>query len=210
MPRYYLAYGSNLNMEQMSWRCPGARPIGETVLEGYEMTFRSHNTRGGVANVEPKEGSKVKAFVFSITPSDEEALDRYEGFPWLYVKEMIKVPVNGKIINAMVYIMAPGYQKARPRADYVETITQGYIDCGWKSSEFEEWVKPYIPTTLIDFDLDAVREQIIFIRDTGLTNMFDRIMVQSLALDYGFDDLADFIDIYPGKYSKFILRGKFE
>ena len=26
--RYYIAYGSNLNIDQMSYRCPGAKVVG--------------------------------------------------------------------------------------------------------------------------------------------------------------------------------------
>ena len=38
--RYYLAYGSNLNRKQMQMRCPGAKPIGTALLEGYELLFK--------------------------------------------------------------------------------------------------------------------------------------------------------------------------
>ena len=31
--RYYLAYGSNLNVHQMMYRCPTARIIGTAVIE---------------------------------------------------------------------------------------------------------------------------------------------------------------------------------
>ena len=34
----YFAYGSNINLEQMAWRCPGAEVFGPAVLEGYEAT----------------------------------------------------------------------------------------------------------------------------------------------------------------------------
>ena len=33
--RYYIAYGSNLNIQQMRMRCPSARVIGVSALEGY-------------------------------------------------------------------------------------------------------------------------------------------------------------------------------
>ena len=37
MKRYYLAYGSNLNVQQMRFRCPTARVIGTAVIEDYEL-----------------------------------------------------------------------------------------------------------------------------------------------------------------------------
>ena len=35
MGKKYIAYGSNMNIEQMSRRCPNAKPIGKTVLKNY-------------------------------------------------------------------------------------------------------------------------------------------------------------------------------
>ena len=47
--KYYIAYGSNLSVEQMSDRCPDAKIAGQAVLTGWELLFRaappSHRTR---------------------------------------------------------------------------------------------------------------------------------------------------------------------
>ena len=57
--------------------------------KNYELLFR------GVATVEPKEGATVPVLLWKIEPLDEAALDRYEGWPHLYRKEMIDVePVS--------------------------------------------------------------------------------------------------------------------
>ena len=37
MRRYYLAYGSNLNVGQMKFRCPTARIIGTSFINDYEL-----------------------------------------------------------------------------------------------------------------------------------------------------------------------------
>lgn len=55
---------------------------------------------------------------------------------------------------------------------------------------------------------DLIREQILAIRDTGLTNMFDGPIVQKLAFDRGFYELVVFIEEHPNEYFKFILRGE--
>ena len=44
MKRYYLAYGSNLNLEQMKKRCPKHKVVGMMLLEGYELLFRKYLT----------------------------------------------------------------------------------------------------------------------------------------------------------------------
>ncbi len=48
--KLYIAYGSNLNVDQMSTRCPGARVAGVAGLPNYRLTFRG-NGRAGVANI---------------------------------------------------------------------------------------------------------------------------------------------------------------
>ena len=49
----YFAYGSNINLEQMNWRCPEAEVFGAAVLEGYELLFRGNSSRGGGAVWQP-------------------------------------------------------------------------------------------------------------------------------------------------------------
>ncbi len=55
---------------------------------------------------------------------------------------------------------------------------------------------------------EKVKEQILAIRDTGLTNMFDIPVVQKLALDRGYYELVCFLDDHREEYVRFILRGE--
>ncbi|WP_418515079.1 DUF5049 domain-containing protein [Erysipelothrix rhusiopathiae] len=54
---------------------------------------------------------------------------------------------------------------------------------------------------------DKIKEQIIAIRDTGLTNMFDVNAVQRIADEMKFYELVIFLDEEKAKYVKFILNG---
>lgn len=38
--KLYIAYGSNLNIRQMAFRCPGAKLRGTGTVEDYELQFR--------------------------------------------------------------------------------------------------------------------------------------------------------------------------
>ncbi|MBR3298926.1 MAG: DUF5049 domain-containing protein [Clostridia bacterium] len=55
---------------------------------------------------------------------------------------------------------------------------------------------------------EKVKEQILAIRDTGLTNMFDLNAVQRLANDRGMYELVVFIEENRGSYVRFILTGE--
>ena len=55
---------------------------------------------------------------------------------------------------------------------------------------------------------DKIREQILSIRDSGLTNMFDTNMVQYLAHKNGYYELVMFIEDYKREYVRFIMTGE--
>ena len=55
---------------------------------------------------------------------------------------------------------------------------------------------------------DTIREQILAIRDTGLTNMFDVPMVQRLAYDRGYYELVCYLEEQRREYAHFILTGE--
>lgn len=54
---------------------------------------------------------------------------------------------------------------------------------------------------------DKIKEQILAIRDTGLTNMFDVNEVQRIADEMEFYELVIFLEEEKAKYVKFILNG---
>ena len=55
---------------------------------------------------------------------------------------------------------------------------------------------------------DKLREQILAIRDTGETNMFDTARVQRTAYDRGFYELVLFLEEHKKEYAHFILTGE--
>lgn len=53
-----------------------------------------------------------------------------------------------------------------------------------------------------------ILQQILKVRDTGETNMFDVNTVMQIAMREGFYELADFLRDHKREYSMFILTGK--
>jgi hypothetical protein len=53
-----------------------------------------------------------------------------------------------------------------------------------------------------------VKEQILAVRKTGLTNMFDTRAVQRIAHEMNFFELVVFLEEHKGKYVRFILTGE--
>lgn len=54
---------------------------------------------------------------------------------------------------------------------------------------------------------DTIIKQILSIRDTGKTNMFDKSTVQMLALNAGYYELVNFIEENPKEYAHVIMTG---
>ena len=53
-----------------------------------------------------------------------------------------------------------------------------------------------------------IKEQILAIRETGETNMFDVPVVEIIAIRDGYYDLADYLSEHKIEYCRFILTGK--
>lgn len=121
MKTVYIAYGSNMNKEQMAVRCPDAKPIGKYLLKDYKLEFR------GVANIIKCKGAETPVALWLITETCENALDIYEGYPRLYRKEYIKLKINDKEILGMVYVMNKR-GISEPSEYYYKVIEKGYKD----------------------------------------------------------------------------------
>lgn len=139
--RFYIAYGSNLNLEQMKRRCPTAEVVGTAELTNWRLWFRG-GTHSAVATIERERGFSVPVLVWKIQPRDELALDRYEGWPFLYRKETLRVTVNGRRVYAMVYIMnEAGHPYGVPSVDYLNIIREGYESAGFDQQTLDDAVK---------------------------------------------------------------------
>ena len=126
--KLYVAYGSNLNVEQMAMRCPDATIVGRGTIFDYALKYRGSKT-GAYATIIREKGARVPVVVWKISPRDEINLDRYEGFPSFYYKKRMRVIMdNYKGLYAMCYIMNDRAQPGIPSDYYVRTILTGYLE----------------------------------------------------------------------------------
>lgn len=127
--RYYIAYGSNLNLQQMRMRCPDARVIGTGEIKDYELLFKGSLT-GSYLTIEKCKGGRVPVAVWETTEADEAALDRYEGFPTFYYKSEMELDIKdlrpGRVHrrNCYIYIMHEDRQIRVPSYMYIDIALQ--------------------------------------------------------------------------------------
>ena len=136
MKNYYIAYGSNLNVRQMKFRCPGAKVVGISVIKDYQLLYKGSKT-GSYLTIEKKKGGMVPVAVWEVTADDEKRLDAYEGYPNFYYKTDMQLTVKSHItgrkkkLDAFVYIMHEERKLGIPSYAYVRTCVQGYRDFGF-------------------------------------------------------------------------------
>ena len=132
MKRFYIAYGSNLNVRQMRMRCPDAVIIGTAFIPDYRLLFKGSKS-GNYLTIEPHSGSQVPVAVWSVSERDELALDRYEGYPHFYYKTELELSLaeTGKKLTAFVYIMHEERKLGIPTSAYVRTCVDGYRRFGF-------------------------------------------------------------------------------
>ena len=144
--RYYLAYGSNLNMAQMRYRCPGAVPLGTAEIKDYRLLFKGSRS-GSYLTIEKAEAYTVPVGVWAVTQADEARLDRYEGYPAFYYKTELDITYKGLVskkarkVKAFVYIMHEDRPLGLPSYSYVETCAEGYHTFGFDTEFLAEAIE---------------------------------------------------------------------
>lgn len=124
----YVAYGSNMNLEQMKYRCPNSKVVGKGVLKEYQLVFNVH---ADVIETNYKT-DKVPVVLWDINDYDWHYLDMYEGFPSYYIKKIVPIEMeDGRTEHAIVYVMADKRKGICPPDEhYFNVVKQGCIDNG--------------------------------------------------------------------------------
>ena len=144
--RYYIAYGSYLNIDQMKFRCPTAKVVGVSEIHDYRLLFKGSQT-GAYLTIEPYKGASVPVAVWEVTADDELSLDRYEGYPRFYYKAEMTLPVisiDGNRVRDLpvfVYIMHEDRPVGIPMQYYVDTCLEGYRVFSFDEEKLSDAIK---------------------------------------------------------------------
>ena len=113
MEIYYFAYGSNMSEKRMINRglTPLSKQIG--VLENYKFIINKKSYKNpelGFANVMISKKDNVEGILYKVNESDIKKLDKFEGFPKHYTKEILTIRLfDGELVQAIVYIANPNW-----------------------------------------------------------------------------------------------------
>jgi gamma-glutamylcyclotransferase (GGCT)/AIG2-like uncharacterized protein YtfP len=140
----YFAYGSNMNIEQMKRRCPGA----SLKEPGYILNWRYFINGNGYAGIERQEGSVVFGGIWELQDFHWVSLDQYEAVDQGFYQK-VKITVSAgdldrsKEVHASLYL-SNNYEYGKPSSAYQEIVMQGGHDLKLKKDYLqflEKWGK---------------------------------------------------------------------
>lgn len=125
MRAVYFAYGSNMDFKRLEEREVSFEFIGLGILEDYTLKFNkiaSKRSGAGYANIVKQKGSRVEGLLFSIANFNK--LDRFEGYPTHYKKEILKIQHSNNFVDATVYVAAADWvsDNLKPERAYLNRL----------------------------------------------------------------------------------------
>ena len=138
----YFAYGSNMNREQMSRRCPGAEFGSLAVLKGWTYFINGN----GYAGVQKRPGSETHGCLWTLSESHWVALDRYEAVAEGFYERVlleVEVGVHRMKLRTWVYL-STDRTYGRPSSQYQRIVTEGGREIGLPTGQLgilESWAE---------------------------------------------------------------------
>ena len=114
----------------MNRRCPQNKLVGLGVLRGWKWIINDL----GSANIVRSSGDRVYGLVYEVSPSDEAALDKWEGIPWAYTKHTLEFELRwennkgGSVVQGLVYVDEERTEEAEPREEYIHRMNMAIKD----------------------------------------------------------------------------------
>lgn len=198
--KYYFAYGSNMNLEQMKYRCPNSKVKDSFFLEGFELEFKNQGL-GTYATVKKSENSKVPVVMWEITEQDESTLDRYEGCPSFYRKEYVSIEFNDEVHDVLIYIMND-QRYGIPSKEYIHAIEEGYISAGFDT----EILYDYLKKSNMKIEESNLKKRL---GDDVMFKNYNKEKIKLLKEQYKKGDIVELLDDMDGEVNMFAgLRGE--
>lgn len=125
------AYGSNLCLQRLQARAPGATVVAVAVLSGHALRWHKKSADGSGkcdAFATGNESDLVWGAVYEMTPGDKLRLDGFEGLGVHYFEKSVRLRTpGGEWLDATTYVANPRFidETAKPFGWYKAFVTTG-------------------------------------------------------------------------------------
>lgn len=188
----YFGYGSNLWLEQMAVRCPESTFVGIARLQNYNWIINERGYANIISASSPISSNDVWGMVYTLTSSDEERLDRNEGVPYAYTKEMLEIDfwpsniegatstIDTRAVpekkDMLVYIDRKRTKEDEPKKEYIYRMNKGITDAlqvGVPLDYFNKVMRKFIHPMedMIDEELEGEAQKQAAEFDTSKENL---------------------------------------
>ena len=139
--KYYFAYGKNMDINELQDRLKKHNIENEEIqniintrklgtLNGYSLVFNKKASDGdySYANIKKNKNDIVEGILFDFKyNSFISCLDKNEGYPKHYRRELRKINNNNETVYAVVYIANNDYiiENLKPKMDYINHLLAG-------------------------------------------------------------------------------------
>lgn len=156
----YFAYGSNLNLEELSaasatYGLPddAIKPFSPAWLPDMNLVFDYYSTSrgGGTLNVQPVKGGLVSGYLLQLSPGAWKLLDQKEGHPNYYQRRPVTVLLDdGQYLRAQTYVARADRTGAfvAPTAEYLAICEAGRKKLGLDTRALQTAAKGQKPSLL--------------------------------------------------------------
>jgi hypothetical protein len=128
----YAAYGSNMDADQMKFRCPHSPAVGTGWIEGWRIAFggESIGWEGALATVVEEPLSQVYVVLYDVQQQDEARLDDWDGVSMgLYSKIHLRVHTLEGENLAWTYVLND-YEGGLPSPSYLAAMADAAEKAG--------------------------------------------------------------------------------
>ena len=125
---YYFAYGTNLNRKIFLKKFKNAKLVKKFNLKNFKIVFRS---KYRIPDLQKKLGSNVQGLIYIIDKKIEKKLDKYEDYPYLYIKKYFYHDKK----RIMYYFVKKKTPIKKPSGYYFKIMKNGYRQNNFKFPE---------------------------------------------------------------------------
>lgn len=183
---YYIAYGSNLDSKTRKDNGFNFKFITKYNLINYKLAFKSYNNSNSFLTLEEEYNSVVETVIYEIDDDTLNKLDIYEEIDNnLYYKKYIKVNINDKECDALIYLMNKDSVLSLPKHNYFMKVYNGY-----KENEFDV-ERLFKATDEIDYEMKDIMTNCFLYLSSGL-NHSDELNTRTLLDEINSTKYLDF------------------
>ena len=130
MEKYFIAYGTNIKVEELSKSFPEAKIVSYGFIKNYALEFVGYDGHA-IATAVKKRGEKLPVAIWDFPKEMRYTLTNFEPFPYLYERKAVTAHVGKMKFRGEIYITKQKLRHGKPSEEYLNTLKEAYVEAGF-------------------------------------------------------------------------------